>query len=287
MNTVGKILVFINLIFSVITGALIVMVFATRTQWQKGYESVAAQLAGERAAHVVTIEGRNTLLAEKNKKVEQAELKLKEASDVLDKVNKDLAASKLAEQNAKDQLNANEALMRKMTAERDNLATELANKDKLITEQVAQINKAELEKKAASESAVKYKIAADSALARAETLLQQYEQLRKEFENLRTDKATRSGTLVQNPPPEDVKGTIKATDATSGLITINLGSDNGLTKGNTLHVYRLQPRPTYVGLLRIMDVREHEAVGKLTTSATRPGAVQIGDEVASKILDNR
>ena len=52
MNTLGKILVFVNLIFSVVTGALIVMVFITRTQWEKGYRDVSAQLVGERSAVV-------------------------------------------------------------------------------------------------------------------------------------------------------------------------------------------------------------------------------------------
>jgi len=287
MSTLGKILVGVNLLFSVITGALIVMVFITRTQWSVGYKELEAQLKGERAAHVATIAGRDKVVGDKTKQMEQSELKLKETAKTLEDAQAALKAADAKVQAADELVKVSNSLVDKMKSERDNLTAELGNKDRLITEQLAQINKAELEKKAATEQMVKYKISDESSRARLGNLLEQYEKLLKEFEGLRSDKAARAGQSPVNPPPEDVKGTIQATDATSGLITVNLGSDNGLSKGNTLHVYRLTPRPTYVGLLRIMDVRPHEAVGKLTTSATRPGAVQVGDEVASKILDNR
>jgi len=63
MNKIGKILVFVNLLFSVITGALIVMVFVTRTQWEKGYNRVRSELVGEQAKFTATINDANKLLA--------------------------------------------------------------------------------------------------------------------------------------------------------------------------------------------------------------------------------
>jgi len=76
-------------------------------------------------------------------------------------------------------------------------------------------------------------------------------------------------------------GYIKAADAISGMVTINLGSDAGLNRGNTLEVYRLAPARTYLGLVRILDVRPNEAVGKFVL---RFGTVAVGDEAASDIL---
>lgn len=287
MSYVGKILVFINLLVSLIVGALIVMVFTTRAQWQKGYESVLASYQREHEEFVRSRNDHNKYVAEKTKQLEknQEELKAKDrdlndAKDAKDTAIKDKDKATAA-------LTDRDETIKQLQNERNNLTTELANKDKAITDQVTQINKAEIDRKAANDQMVKYKIAAESMQVRMQNLLEQYEKLLKEFEALRTDKATRAGAVVNNPPPEDVKGTIKATDVQSGLITVNLGSDNGLSKGNTLHVYRLTPKPTYVGLLRIMDVRPNESVGKLTTAAARPGTVQVGDEVASKILDNR
>src|SRR5207302_11239843 len=42
MTTLGKILIFVNLVFSVVVGILIGMVFAARTNWKTAYEKLAA-----------------------------------------------------------------------------------------------------------------------------------------------------------------------------------------------------------------------------------------------------
>jgi hypothetical protein len=89
--------------------------------------------------------------------------------------------------------------------------------------------------------------------------------------------------LARNPPPEDIRGRVKAVADKDGLVTINLGSDSGLARDQTLEVYRLKPRPQYLGLVRIVDVRPSEAIGKLI--APRRTDVRVGDEVASSILD--
>src|SRR5262249_5409530 len=49
MTTMGKILVFINLLFSLLTGALIIMVFITRTNWAAGYTQVDRERVHEHA----------------------------------------------------------------------------------------------------------------------------------------------------------------------------------------------------------------------------------------------
>jgi hypothetical protein len=87
-------------------------------------------------------------------------------------------------------------------------------------------------------------------------------------------------TPDKNAPPAPVEGVVKAVDP-SGLVVISIGSDAGLSKGNTLEVYRLKPKPMYLGTLQIVDVRSKEATGKPT--ATRGRAIQVGDQVASEV----
>jgi hypothetical protein len=77
------------------------------------------------------------------------------------------------------------------------------------------------------------------------------------------------------------RGTIKAVDQPSGLVTINVGSDAGISKDQTLHVYRLEPTGKYLGQIRIVEVRKGEAVGKLTQKPTGP--IQPGDIVGEKL----
>src|SRR4051812_30495491 len=43
MTTVGKILVFLNLVFSLVVGAFAVIDYTARTHWKDAYEKVAAQ----------------------------------------------------------------------------------------------------------------------------------------------------------------------------------------------------------------------------------------------------
>lgn len=285
MNTIGKILVGINLLFSVVVTAFVLMLFTTQAHYQKGYKDVLAQYVGEHKAHEATITQSNKTITKLNDDLVQV-TKDKDASVAEAKAAKGEAddAKKLAAEEQKKRA-ASDSRNTQLDTQVKNLVVEVNKKDELLAGQLKTIGELEDKTKKASEQMVKYKIAADSALARNDQLVTQLEKVLKELGDLRNDRAVKSGTLVNNPPPDDVKGTIKAADAQSGLVTINLGSDSGLSKGNTLHVYRTSPRPTYVGVLRVVDVRPNEAVGKLTTSS-RPGAIQVGDEVASKILDN-
>jgi hypothetical protein len=84
-----------------------------------------------------------------------------------------------------------------------------------------------------------------------------------------------------NPPAADVEGQVKAVDEKSGLVTITIGSDAGLAKGNTLEVFRLQPAPKYLGTIRVIEVTPHEAVAQPMSRLAAP--LQPGDRAASKL----
>jgi hypothetical protein len=84
-----------------------------------------------------------------------------------------------------------------------------------------------------------------------------------------------------NPPSEDVEGVVKAVDAKSGLVTISIGSDAGLTKGHTLEVFRLNPAK-YLGTVRIIEVTPQQAVAQPGSRMSAP--VQAGDKVSSRLL---
>jgi len=286
MSTLGKILVGVNFLFSILVTGFLIMDFAKRTQWQKGYRDAVEQLEKQNAANLKLV----AEASEKIAKLETAEKNARESARTSeDKAKKAEEKAKTNDdEKAKAVKDRDAAIEREKvtSAERDNLAAAHKQKDDLIAKHLATITEQAQALKTANDEKIKYKTIADSLKYRNEGLVKQIETMQKDLSDLRNDRALRSGTRVENPPPDDVKGTIKATDPQSGLVTVNLGSDSGLSKGNTLHVYRLTPRPTYVGVLRIMDVRPNEAIGKLTSSA-RPNAIQVGDEVASKILDNQ
>jgi hypothetical protein len=86
-------------------------------------------------------------------------------------------------------------------------------------------------------------------------------------------------TAAKNQTP-NVEGMIKDVDDKSGLVTISIGSDAGLVKGHTLEVYRLNPKPTYLGTVTLLEVHPAESVGKPQAKEK----LQAGDKVAGNIL---
>jgi hypothetical protein len=131
---------------------------------------------------------------------------------------------------------------------------------------------------AASELAVK------AAQERNAALLDQIQVLQKELEKLRAGKKGAPGTPVeQNPPPKDVEGTVVDVDQENGLLTLSVGGDSGLSKGNTLEVFRLKLEPRYLGTLVVVEVRARDALAKPVRPLKR-GTIQKGDRVASRIL---
>ncbi len=84
------------------------------------------------------------------------------------------------------------------------------------------------------------------------------------------------------PIREDLEGEVR--DVTKeGFISISLGSDQGLLKGHTLEVFRLDPKPQYLGTIVIIDAGPKEAIGKVQNPL--PGrAIQPKDKVATRIV---
>src|SRR5262249_21298430 len=88
----------------------------------------------------------------------------------------------------------------------------------------------------------------------------------------------------ENPPPAYVKGKVEKVLPGQNLVEINLGSDMGVNKDNTLEVYRMRPRPEYLGRLRIVDAHHRTAIGQMVrTGGAAAPTLREGDEVASTI----
>jgi hypothetical protein len=85
----------------------------------------------------------------------------------------------------------------------------------------------------------------------------------------------------KNPPPAQLEGEVKSIDD-GGLVVITIGADAGLSKGQSLEVYRVKPEPMYLGTLQIVQVNPKEAVGKSTATRGR-GSIRVGDRVTSQV----
>jgi hypothetical protein len=85
-----------------------------------------------------------------------------------------------------------------------------------------------------------------------------------------------------NRPAPDVEGVIKAVDAKAGLVTLSIGSDAGLQKGQTLEEFRLGPPPQYLGKLEVIELSPTQSVGKPQPRAQ--AAIHVGDRVSGSVI---
>jgi hypothetical protein len=286
MTTIGKILVIINFVFSLLTGALILMVFQLSTNWEssykklKGYYDVSqanvkvyAQEAGE--ARLNADKEKNRVEGEKReiaKNLEKAVEELTIAKKNVDELEKQVKLSGLSTQNA--------------TGELLRLKDELKLEQAKVKDREGKIVELAKTAKEQQDKAVQANIKARTFEERSISLTQALEQSTRDLELTKQGKSAARPGGERRPPPEDVEGIVKNSDAKSGLVTVSIGSDAGITKGNSLYVYRLAPKPMYLGEIRIIDVNHHEAVGR-PMMAQRGGQLQPGDIVASQIMGQR
>jgi len=303
MTAVGKILVFFNLLFSLAVGALTVLNFSARTYWADGYQKVSSQLARTGAdARVYENENRQLrderqllnsrlteligkaadikdpneaanryvkVLDDQMKLVAQQKETIRELLDARTKSELKLAKEETTLKVALEDVKRRQADVEKI---RDTLKTETENNTKLVKEKNELRDRAigaEIQSKALRETN-----------GRLESELQE---MAKTLARLKSNTGSASGTAKgSNPPPDNVEGQVKRTDANSGLVTISLGSDAGLTRGNTMEVFRLGTTPKYVGRIKILEVSNNQAVGQ-PVGRLAGGPIQVGDRVASQI----
>ncbi len=88
---------------------------------------------------------------------------------------------------------------------------------------------------------------------------------------------------VKALPPKIEGKVLEARKAKEGgqmLLTISLGENDGLIKGNELFVFRRGPNPKFLGKARVLDIQADRAVCDLFQ---RSGLVEEGDDVATQL----
>ena len=286
MTTIGKILVIINFVFSILTGALILTVFQVSSNWQAGYKDLKKYYDVSQANVQVYAREAGDIRAKAEADKNRLELQVKEKLDQLAKAEDDLTKAKadLAERERQNKLIA--LSTQNATGELLRLKDELKLEQAKVKDREVKIVELAKTAKGEQDKAIQANIKARTYQERSESLALALEQASRNLENIKAGKAAARGTGERRPPPEDVEGIVKNSDAKSGLVTVSIGSDAGVGKGNSLYVYRLSPKPMFLGEIKIVDVNAHEAVGR-PVMAQRGGQLQPGDIVASQIMGQR
>ena len=286
MTTLGRILVIVNLVLSMLAAFFMVAIHAQSTNWHNNFVQAQKQLT-------VAVANADTYKAEidrvrneESTKVVNADKKLKETEKERDTLRAEADSYKQRYDKAVSQSKDIDGSREGVSAE---LARRKAENDLLIAQKAATDRKLlelEKDKRELRDRAVASGNEAKAQQDRNEQLLAQLEQMSRDLQRAQTVSRGGKPSPSDNPPPEDVEGVVTQVDAQTGYITISIGSDAGLSRGNTLEVYRLK-EGRYLGTIRILEVRSSEAVAKPVVFTPGRTAIRVGDHVSSKITVRR
>jgi len=282
MTIVGKILVFVILVFSLIDGAFGIMVYMARTRWAHDYTEL-------RDRYVTADASNRAWEAEVKNTRDSADKRVGEVKALLKRVEEDLEAERLVSKGYSDELqkarlkNNETESTASLSLEEIKRRQEEFQKVRTLLEQERKENITLVEaNNDLRQKAVTANIERQTVQDQNTRMLAQLQETQRALaEAQRRGGSSRSFVSNTNPPPENVEGLIKTADP-SGLVTITIGSDAGIARGQTLQVYRLTPAPRYLGTIRILDVSNNQAVGQPIGRMAVPP--QPGDHVSSRIL---
>jgi len=281
MTFVGKILVIVIMAFALLFLGISTVVFTTAKNWM-----VATK------AEQKKVDDMKKKLDVAQAQSESAKKGLEQAKSDFDQTTKQLniQLSGLKDENARNSTQI-ESVRRQLAG-----ATETAKST--MTEVIARREQTTLlrnQKAAVEKQANEFKLHQADLTDRIRELERGLDTATKNNADLRERVAKFSALLRQNglsddisqikglesPPP--VVGEVKRIDSSNRSVEITIGSDDGLVIGHELFLYRVSPRPEYLGKIKIMAVDPDQAVGKVVGNTYQGKKIKEGDIVSSTI----
>lgn len=287
MSFLGKILVVVQVVLTILFMAFAGAVSATHISWKEAHKKVTDQLNSRdqelRAEQARAKEEASTLQTKLETATQEAALK--------DAENRDLKSR-----------------LETMTAEYDQVKTAAAVKTQLASIS-AEDNEARVEEATRLREVAKHRLEAyETVVVELKKTMDQVVDLTKNIDTLKAnyelalqDKATLEKILAVNKLSTDpnsydalrdapplVRGKVLETSkqrlGRSELIAISLGSDDGLNRGDKLSVYRSglekNESPQYLGQIEIVSLEPDKAVGMMIDK-TKNSMIQEGDDVTT------
>jgi hypothetical protein len=286
MTFVGKILVILIMAFSLVFLGVSTVVFTTATNWKAksdqqkvDLQKVSSQL-NDSKAKVTAAEGQlKAAEAEKKAQLDARDARIanleKAKSEAEDEMTKARAELEVAVQTAKVALA--EATARKgqidvlleTQSKAQTQANEYSAQNIELTDQIRVLKR---------QVATAEQNAKDLREFNGKTIAFLY------TKGISPDAISRSDSTKAAPP---VEGKVVELNPTGRSMEISIGSDDGLSVGNELYVYRIQPRAEYIGKVKIVAVYPDKAVADVLGNTVGGKKVQEGDNVSSTFFNSK
>ena len=286
MTFVGKLLVIIQLVLSICFMVLAGAVFTRHMTWMQSAKDLQVTVDNGIADY-------NKLDAEKNKIIKDLEAVVaqvrNEATD--SKAELRLALNEIENQKIlidtqKTGLNTQQALA-SISGDEAKIRREEALSGRRINEQLnAALNNQNQRVRQLEDELFNKEVGARSLEERYNVMLASLATLRKVLVANQLDPDPNKYARKLAPPPlvmGKVLDTKKSGRGTSRqLIEISIGSDDGVTEGNVLFVYRIGEQNKYLGQIRLELVTPDRAVGVVVERA-KNGVIEREDYVTTKL----
>jgi hypothetical protein len=275
MTALGKMLVFLVLVLSIIWNALVVNAYVTRTNWQaEARRSQAkAKEAADSANAMKTLldedrnageEAKRALRAERDRLYEQVNQLVKDRQTLTQQIDAAFAAA----QGANAQAAIQQSNIDKLQKQVDNLDQQIKEKDKQLTELTLSAQRDRVSTGDAQRDA-------DTQRQRADRLAQKVQQLSDELEEYKRVFGPLPNRGIGRAPslPQDFRGTVSRTEGTvrdllakrEVWVEFTPGLDAGLRPGAILTVRRIQGETgKYLGTITVGRANAKDAVGRFT-----------------------
>ncbi len=288
MSFVGKILVVVQLVLSVLFMALAGAVFSVHTTWKAKYVTQTTALDGAQKDVSNMRSELDAVRQSSQKSVDDAKAQVGQLSEQVQNLTTEITA--LRKKNNEDQLElqtqvalaetkAKEAIFRTTEAEEQRAANR--SLQTALDELAAKLRQNEDEK-------FGQKVEYDNLKQQYNTGLVDLAFLRKvvRIHGLETDPKV-AAKLAEPPPP--VEGVVKdiKVDRTNRpkYIEITVGSDDGLLKDHRLDVMRVGldgEAAEYLGKVKVISIKPNSAVCEVMDES-KSGIIKVGDNVTTKL----
>lgn len=282
MTFVGKILVVVIMVFALFFLAVSTVVFSTAKNWRDETTKLTKNISDLN----LKVKAANDEAAQRKTELEAAKAESKKQTDALEVQVKTLNQS--LEQRQKE-----------LTEQRTTLETSQETTKTSLAQAESRTKETELlhdQLLAVTKQSDEYKIQQNELNDRIRILQRQVETATKNNADLKErvlvlSSALRRNGLSDDPrqitgvssAPPDVEGEVLRVDARNQHVEISIGSDDGLVVGHSLQVFRIKPKPEYIGQIRITTVEPDQAVGVVIGSTIHGKKIQEGDLVSPKI----
>ena len=285
MTFVGKVLVVLQVVLSLVFMGFAGAVFTVQTKWraehdkQKQAATTAQQSLRTAEANMAKDkQDQVTLLKSQTDKASKFEADATSLGEKLAANEKQLAQVRTELENAQalSKISGEEA-----RARRDEVLALRATIDSLHKSRNDLIEQARV----LSDKVFNYDVAVKAMNERHNAALTEVALLQEIARKNNFNLDPKAYEKMQLPPPE-VHGFVdsmkKAPRHGDDLVQVTVGSDDGLAKGHVLFVYSTGERPKYLGKLRVEYLEPDTAVCVVIDKA-KNGVIQKGDNVTSKL----